>query len=179
MPLRSHTLAKAVGAIDKVPIVALLLGNAAVAGFVVVAQGGALVVAYSAEPDKVRDILPIALVSLPLSTIVILSSLAGLASTRWRRLILSGQALILGVGSLALFLWAFSVLIKGLPQSRFSWAPGLMTAFCVYPVYVLRRTVFEKHISTSWLVYYLHLIALMIVLPLDVGVFIRAISRMF
>jgi hypothetical protein len=178
VPLRNHTLARAVAAIDKVPIIALLIGNAAVAGFVLVAHGGALAVAHSADPDKVREMLHIAMVSLPLSAIITLSSLAGLASTRWRGLILSGQALILGVGSLALFLWALSLLVGGLPQSRFAWAPGLMTAFCVYPVYVLRRTVFEKHTSASWLLYYSHLIALIIVLPVDVGVFARAISRM-
>ena len=179
MPQRSHILARAVEAVDKVPVVGLLLINAALAGFVLLGHGGALAAAYFAQPDKVSEILPLALVSLPVSTIVILSSLAGLATARWRGVILSAQALILAVGSLALFGWALSVVFRGVPQGRFSWAPGLMTAFCVYPIYVLRRTVFERQISVFWWVYYLHLIALLIVLPVDTAVFIRVISKMF
>jgi hypothetical protein len=179
MPQRSHILARAVEAVDKVSVVALLLINAALAGFLLLAQGGALAAAYFAQPNKVSEILPKALVSLPLATIIILSSLAALLNTRWRSVILSGQALILVAGSVALFGWALSVLFRGLPQGRFSWAPGLMTAFCVYPIYVLRRTVFARHISACWWVYYLHLITLLVVLPVDAGVFARVISKMF
>ena len=48
-----------------------------------------------------------------------------------------------------------------------------MTFFCVYPIYIIRRTWFAKQISGSWLVNYLHLITFVVVLLVDVGVFIK------
>jgi len=177
MSSEEHLAERIVRWTDKIPIVILVLLNACLAGFVLLAHGGALVVAYVTHPSTAAETLHVTLPGVILSALIMASSLAAVANTSARRSILLGQAAILCGGALALIGYALIVLMQGLPTSRFTWRPGLMTVFTVYAFYVMRRAVSGKRIAAFWLVNYSHLIALVVVLPIDFVVFLKATFR--
>ena len=91
--------------------------------------------------------------------------------------ILATHAIILCLGGAAAFTWSGSILVKGIPEGNFAWSPGLMTFFCVYPVYLIRRTVLRKKLPHSAMVKHLHVVVLVVALIVDVAVFVKFFNK--
>jgi len=169
-------ITKAVDKLDVIPEYVPLIVNLCIAGFVGLAHGGALAIAITQEADQLDFIRPMASVSLPLAGLIIISSIIALLWRRSRRAILGAHAVILTIGAVAMLAWATSILIKGIPKaSRFGWSPGMMTFLCVYPVYLLRRTILARYLTLA-VVKYLHVAVLVFALIVDVGVFVKLVS---
>ena len=166
-------IAKIIQKLDQIPEYRLLLVNLSIAAFVGLAHGGGLAIALAKEPEHLDWIVPLAMVSLPLACFVIISSVIVLLRRRSTSAILTIHAIILCLGGAAAFIWAGSILVKGIPEGNFAWSPGLMTFFCVYPVYLLRRTLLRKKLPHSAPVRYLHVVVLLLTIIVDVGVFVK------
>jgi hypothetical protein len=73
---------------------ALLWINIALAGFVTVAHGGAVLVANAQGSPNIAETRSLASVSLPLAAFVLACSVLGLASLRWRPSALASQGAV-------------------------------------------------------------------------------------
>ena len=166
-------ITKAIARVDAVSIRALLLVDLGLAIFVGIAHGGGLLVALAQDSPMLGFIRPVAIVSLPVAGLVIVTSLAALARPLWRLSVLTGHSIVLCLASLATLGWAVSLLVGGIPVCNFAWSPGLMSVFCAYPFYLLRRTLLRSQLPRSFFVQHLHMVVLVAALVVDFGVFIR------
>ncbi|NQT93806.1 MAG: hypothetical protein HQ559_13690 [Lentisphaerae bacterium] len=175
--MMKNRITTAIQKLDAIPEQVPLIVNLCIAGFVGLAHGGALAIALTKEQDQLASVKPLASISLPLAGLIIITSIVALLARRSRRAILGTHAVILTLGAAAMLAWAASILIDGIPKvSSFSWSPGMMTFLCVYPVYLLRRTVLAGQLSRP-MVKYLHVGVLLVALFVDVGVFVKLMSR--
>lgn len=162
--------------LDGIPEKALLFVDLGLACFVGLAHGGALLIALAQQEEQLEFVRPLASVTLPLAGLIIVSSVAALVWKRSRSAILGAHAVVLTLGAAALLGWAVSILINGIPKiTRFSWSPGMLTFLCVYPFYLLRRTVLARF-GKRFVVKYLHVMVLVIALAVDIGVFVKVLS---
>lgn len=162
--------------LDTIPEHVLLIVNLCIAGFVCFAHGGALLIALTSEAGQIDSIKLLASITLPLASLVIISSLLAFKWLRARRVILGVHAAFLTVGAIAIDVWVTGILFKGIPKaSSFSWTPGIMSGLCAYSFYLLRRTVLVKYMDYT-MIKYLHVIAFVFVFSLDIGVFGKLIS---
>ncbi len=171
-------ISRAVRKIDEMPDFVPLIINMAIAAFVGLAHGGALVVALVKDPANLDDLLPLVSVTLPSAAFIALSSIIALIWSRTRGVLLTVHTLLLCAGAAAIFLWAASLLVHGIPEGNFAWSPGLMSLMCAYPVFLLRRTLLSRMIDRSFVVRYMHVMAFVVALAVDIGVFHLAISEM-
>jgi hypothetical protein len=161
--------------LDRIPPFILLAANCAIALLIAVAHGAALLVSHLQPSANGQFIQRVATISLPSAAFVLLSAAAVLFRRQLLLRVLALHAVILFVGAIALYVWAVSLLFYGVPRRNFTWGVGWLTAFCVYPTYLLRRTLLDRARSRHWWIMYAHVIILALVLPVDVGVFIRAV----
>lgn len=150
----------------------LLWINLVIACLIAVAHGGALLASSNKSPDW-EDIRQLATVSVPITTLVMLSAVAGLMRPESRPRILAMHGPVLVIGALALLAWAASTLVGGFPKGNFSWSPGLLSASVFYAFLVFCRFTLSARIKALPGVYYAPLVALVLAVPFDVGVFIR------
>ena len=165
-------LNRIVESLDAMPLPVMLLINAALAAFVVFAHGGALLITSSEAPGY-ADIAPLAAVTLPCAFFVLLASAVAAARRQLLLPVLSVQLILLAVGGVAMYLWALRILFMGIPAGNFIWQAGLLTGIVFYIVYALRRTALRRLLDRP-AVRYAHLAALVVVFPVDLGVFLRA-----
>ena len=89
------------------------------AAFVLFSHGGALAVSI-AKPDRApQDVWQVAIVSLPLALIVLVSGIVALWRADLAPRVLAMHGLILGASAAALLLWAVSILVTGPGQEHF------------------------------------------------------------
>jgi len=119
-----------------------------------------------------REILPFAVLSLPISTLILFTSLvARRRKDISEKKILLFQASALAAGTLAGLYYVLSLLFLGIPEDEsFSWIVGLFTFLCVWPAYLFRRTLFSDKITDFWVIRYLHVIIFFLAFSLDLGV---------
>lgn len=164
--------------LDTIPEPVLLLGNAGLAGFVMLAHGGALLLTYFQPHPDVQMIRTLAACSLPLSILVIVSAALAWLKPRLRSRVLAMHGVVLVVSAILLLGWAAKILATGIPTGNFSWSPGLMSGWVWYAFYILRRYTLPASVRQTTVGFYLHFIALATALPVDLGVFMRLAARM-
>ena len=162
-------IAKITDSLDQIPEKILLGIDFLMAAFVLLAHGGYTALTIS----KGGDIPLMNFVSIPLSTFLVITSIIGFTSQSSRKKILSIHALIFIIGASYTLYWGLSLLVKGFPKGNIAWGVGLYTFFCVYPVYLFRRTLLNAHISKSRIVKYAHVFTLIIALLIDISVFTK------
>jgi hypothetical protein len=75
-----------------------------------------------------------------------------------------------------LLAWATSIVLRGTPRGvGFSWSPGILTFACAYAVYVTRRSLPDDQVRASKPLFYSHLVAAVVVCPIDFAVMFRII----
>lgn len=154
----------------------LVLINIALAGFVALAHGGALATTFSKPTPEAEEIRQLASISLPIAAVVLLSAIAALVNTRLRPKVLAFHAIALTTGAGFLLLWALSVLFNGLPEGRFSWSLGSLSAAVFYAALLFCRFSVSPQLRSSQGVYYGPILALACAVPVDVGVFLRVVG---
>jgi hypothetical protein len=160
--------------IDQLPDQLLLFGSAGLAGFVMVAHGGALLVRHLAPPDQAATAVSIARYSLPVAGMMLATAALAMLKPDWRTSVLAVHAVILVVSSFALFVWAGTLLLRGIPEGNFAWTPGFLTAWVWYSFYLLRRYTLPSRWSGT---VYLPVVAAGIALPVDLGVLVRFLGK--
>jgi hypothetical protein len=174
-------LATLLAELERVPERAMLLVNAGLGAFVFVAHGGALLLVLGGRvpipPDYaalVRTLVPF---TLPIAGLVTVGSVVALVWQATRRVVLCLQAILLlffGVGLLA---WSVSILIQGIPPGNFAWTPGFLTLWVTYAVFLTVRFALpdtpRKHPSARYVI----VLAAVVALPVDLGVFLRFLLR--
>jgi hypothetical protein len=161
--------------------VVLLAANGGLALLVCIAHGGALLAIDSLpQPHpQAGEIRRLAMFTLPLASCVVLTALAALLLPAVRRQVLAAQAWTLAAGTLALWGWAASVLLAGIPRdAAFSWTPGLLTASVVYTVWLFCRYGLPARLRERDAVLYAPFFALLAAAIVDIGVFIRLLMMM-
>jgi len=157
----------------------LLAVNMVIAGFVLLAHGGAAAVSLSEGSEELGEIASVVSVTIPAGAFVFITGIIALLWQKLRRPVLTIHAVLLVLGAGALLVWALFLLVGGLPESgRFSWTPGLLTLFCAYPAYLLRKTLLDRRAETSRLLRNIHWIVALAVLPVDLGVMVRLVLHM-
>jgi len=141
--------------------------------FVLLAHGGSIALSLS----KDQEVSLLVLFTVPVSLFLILTCIIGFFSEKERLRILSIHSLILVCGSILTFYYGLSLLLKGFPKGNFSWSVGFFTLFCVYPVYLVRRTIFRNIISKSNIIKYLHVLIFIIAFCIDIKVFTKATTH--
>ena len=119
-----------------------------------------------------REILPFAVLSLPISTLILFTSLISRRKKNvGEKKILLFQASALAAGTVAGLYYVLSLMFLGIPEDEsFSWIVGLFTFLCVWPAYLFRRTLLSDKIKDSRIIRYLHVIIFFIAFSLDLGV---------
>lgn len=161
------------GKADSIPEKIFLWVDAGVACFVALAHGGALASTYAKPTPDAEGIRQLALFSLPLATVVIVTAAAALIRVEFRRQILSVHGFILAGSAVALLLWALGILFNGIPEGNFSWSVGFLTVWVGYSVFVLCRFSLPRPIRTHLAVLYAPVMALVVAAMVDVGVLAR------
>jgi len=157
----------------------LLWINLALAGFVSVAHGGALLVARANSSADVPDIESLATVSLPLAALVFVSGVLGLAVQRLRHAILGLHGAVFLFAAIEQFVWGIELLVRGIPSGNFSWSVGLFTATVAYAVYLFSRYTVPAKLSAMPAIFYSPAFALVAAAVVDIGVIVRFASQMF
>jgi len=172
----SGTLRTLVGKLDGIPEHVLLWVNVGLACFIVIAHGGALAITYSKPTPNAEEIRQLAMLSLPIATIVIVTAAAALIRASLRGRVLGVHGFVLAASAIAEFLWALGILLSGIPEGRFSWSVGFLSASVWYSFFVLCRFSLPDGVRNHAAILYAPLVALVIALPIDVGVFIRLMA---
>jgi hypothetical protein len=74
-------------------------------------------------------------------------------------------------------LWAISILIRGMPDGKFVWSVGMMSALVAYAFFVASRYSIPKRLRARAIVFYAPLLALGISIPIDAAVFVKTLSE--
>lgn len=146
-------IANAIDRLDRVEVGTLLWINGAVAAFVVLAHGGALVVDRLGESPKIAGQLPLLYLSAALGLVGLLLSLLGLAVVASRTAVVKAQTLLLLALAAGMVGFAFHIIAFGpAPDTNFSWNPLLFAFVIAYPAYMIRRTFMplNERRSAAW-----------------------------
>jgi hypothetical protein len=163
--------------IDAVPERALLWVNTGLSCLIGLAHGGALAMTYAKPIPDVGSIRQIAAISLPIASVVLVTSLTALARPDFGRIALALHGWIFAAAAVVTLFWATSLLIRGIPETNFVWSVGFRSALVVYAFFIASRYGIPKHLRENLLIFYAPLLALVVALPIDVGVFIKAMSE--
>jgi hypothetical protein len=172
------TLRALVSKVDGIPERALLWANVALGCFIGLAHGGALAITYAQPSPDAESIQQLASISLPLAAVIVLTSVTALARVGFRRSVLALHGVIFGAAAVVTLLWAISILIWGLPDGRFVWSVGMMSALVAYGFFVASRYSVPKSAREHAAVFYAPLIALVLSLPIDAAVFVKTFSEL-
>ena len=163
---------------ESLPERRLLWINLGIASLVSFAHGGALAASISESTPQAEMIRHVATFSLPIASVVILSATSGLIRSDWRSRVLGLHGLLFTIGALSALGWAATLAAKGIPKVNFSWQPGLLSASVWYAFLILYRFSLPDHFKTLPYVRYLPIFALVMALPIDIGVFLRLLGEM-
>lgn len=166
--------------LEKLPEKVMLGANAAIAGLVLLAHGGALLIVKSGKfplpPDYASTVAAFVPYTLPIAALMVLSSIIALIRPGTSRVALPFHAAILFLSGLALLGWSANIAAKGIPGGSFSWTPGILTGWVFYSTYLFGRYV----LPTAWRprTMFAPFFGLILALPIDLAVFMRMLLKM-
>jgi hypothetical protein len=170
-----HQIDSLLSRVHSIPENVLLATNAALALFVVVAHGGALLVASSQAAPQLEEIRRLGAFSLPGAALILFASVGGFVHQRLRLSALRFQALLFSVGAAAMFLWALSLLVGELPSENFLWTVGLLSAAVFYACTLLVRFGIPGFPAIASSYRRVPAVALAVALVIDLAVLARAL----
>lgn len=163
---------------DGIPEKRLLWINAGVAFLIVVSHGSALAITHSKPSLNDEGIRQLAMISLPLAAVMIVSATAALVRAELSRRVLAIHGIVLAAGGVAALLWAATILVRGIPKVNFSWSPGLLSVSVAYSIFLLSRFSLPTRIRARTEVIYAPVAALAVAAMIDIGVFVRLLAEM-
>jgi hypothetical protein len=165
-----------VNKVDGIPERALLWANLALAGLIGLAHGGALAITYAKPSPDAEAIRQLASISLPTAAVVLLTAVTALVQVRFRQAVLGLHGLLFALAAVVAVLWAVSILVSGIPDGKFVWSVGMMSALVTYAFFVASRYSVPKRLRDRVVVFYAPLLALLVSIPIDVAVFVKTLS---
>jgi hypothetical protein len=154
---------------DRASVRPFLWADIGFAAFVLFSHGGALAVSIAKPEQAPQGLWQIAIVSLPLALIVLVSGIVALQRVDLAPRVLAMHGLVLGASAAALLLWAVSILVTGPGQEQFVWAVGFLTVWAAYSTYTMLRFSPSLKMTPKSVLPVTVLVALVV----DVGVFVR------
>jgi hypothetical protein len=150
--------------------------NLGLAALIGLAHGGALLAVRAKPTPDAAAIESLATISLPLAGLVALFSVVALLLRRLQPVSLALQGLILAASAVAGLVWGLGILLRGTHEGNFSWSPGLFSASVCYGVFMLSRFGVPALARASAVAYFAPAVAVVLAVPIDIGVFIRLIQ---
>jgi hypothetical protein len=156
----------------------MLQVNIAIAIFVLLANGSALVLGLSGKAPEVLANLTEVVLILAVAIAVFGTAILALAKLEYRQKVLTFHAVSFAVGAIALALWGLSLAFHAtggsdIPAVKVTWSAGWLTAFAAYSAFLVTQTLFAHARTTSIVVKYSYLWVGAIALAVDVFVFSR------
>ena len=143
-------IANALERLDRTKASTLLWINGAVAAFVVLAHGGAILINRLGKSPAIADQIPTLYLSVSAATFGLLLSLIGLIVSGSRTTVLKVQTLLLLALAVGMIYFAIDVIAFGpAPNINFSWNPLLFAFVIAYPTYMAQRTLIQLSDSNS------------------------------
>ena len=150
--------------LDEIPESVLLLGSSGMAAFVLVTHTGAWLLRDLPPPEFAELVTRVTKVTIPTCLLLLTASGLALLNPRRRAGVLGFYGVVLSGFSIALWAWAASLLIWGLPEGRFAWSPGFLTAWNTFSAYLFRRFAIPAGVPGAL---YLPVLAAGATLPVD------------
>ena len=163
--------------LDGIPERAILWANLALACLIGIAHGGALALTYAKPGPEADSIRQLASISLPIAGVVLVTSVAALIQAPFRHTVLALHGALFAAAAVVTVVWALSILVSGIPEGKFVWSPGMMSALVAYAFFVGSRYSLPLRFRNRALVFYAPLLALVVSIPIDVAVFVKTINE--
>lgn len=109
-----------------------------------------------------------------LAVIIFLTCMYGFAEEKHVNKILKFQTPVFLLVTIFLISYMVDLKINGLPQERFSWAVGIFSFICVYPLYLVRRLFLLNYFPKIQFLNYGLIVLLLIAIVFDISVMIQA-----
>lgn len=156
----------------------LLQVNIAIAVFVLLANGSALLLGLSGKAPEVLANLSEVVLILTVAIAVVVTALLALVKSEYRQKVLTFHAVSFGAGATAVALWGLSLAMHLTRTSaaspvRETWSVGWLTALASYSAYLVTQTVLAHARNSSIAVKYAYLWIGAIAFAVDVYVFLR------
>lgn len=155
----------------------LLQINFAVAAFVLLANGSALLFGLTGKaPDVLANILEVVLI-LTVAAGVVVTAILAFIKPEYRPKALAFHAISLAVGAAALLIWGLGLTAGSTTStSKVTWSVGWLTAFASYSAYLVSQTILVSARDRSIVVKYAYLWVGTIAFAVDIFIFSRLAS---
>lgn len=155
----------------------LLKINLAVATFVLLANGSALLLGLSGKaPGVIASLLEVILI-LTVAACVAVTAIIALIKPEYRQRILVFHGVSLALGTTALLIWGLSLTVGFTASTpKITWSVGWLTAFAAYSAYLVSQTTLASAHNRSIAIKYAYLWVGTIAFAVDVFIFTRLVS---
>ena len=157
----------------RLPAKIVLLVNLAIAVFIALSHGGALLIARTQQLPGFEFVQSVARMSLPAAAFLILSSLTALAVPAWRARVLWLHGIVLFAAGLAMLFWGCTVLFNGMHFPNSAWSPGFFSALVGYAAFVFCAFTLPPLWRARPFWFHLPTCMLLVAMVVDLGVFLR------
>jgi len=151
--------------------------NLAFATLILLLHGIPLWITFIRDVDDGEMIRQLALFSLPLTSVVIITAIIGLYRERLSTSMLKIQGSILAISGMFILIWALDLIINGIKAQHFSWQLGFMTAWITYSTLVFCRSCFSEHLRDKVMVLYTTAGVGVLAMAIDVAVFVKMFAQ--
>lgn len=178
------TLRALLNKVDRIPEPILLCVNLVLAGFVLVSHGGALAVTYEDTSAMAAEIRRQAMISLPLTALIVVTAALALVRVSARRVALAVHGVVFIGGALYALVYASGVAIWGLPTMPghdtyyFVWSVGLLSVCVWYAVFLASRYSVPMHARGNAAIFYAPVVALAVAVVIDVAISLRMLHEL-
>ncbi len=156
-----------------------LYANLVIAAFVLLGHGMTLLVLHLRPSiSQPEGMIGMTMVSLPVASIVMMSSVAALLVERARAGVLAFHGASLMLGALAMLAFALHVVLWGMSGGNFSWTPGLFSLGIAYAVFVFTRYTVPVSWRTKPAITFAPVWSLAIAFLVEVSIFVRLVVSM-
>ena len=167
-------LIRTVDRLDRVSLSALVIANALLCLFVLLAHGSALLLVHSGNPNDFGAAFELVYVTIPVAFVSILLALLAWLAPSTREVVLRVHTFVLGCLAAFAAWYAVDVIGNGIPRTaNFVWNPLLFAFVVGYPVYLARRTLMPATALERPAFRYAHVVAVVVSLVLSALIFWR------
>lgn len=161
-------LVRTVERLDRVNWNVLLIANALLSLFVLLAHGGALLLVRFGKSNDFGPAFDLVFVTIPVACASLLLALVAWLLPPTREVVLKVHTFALGCLAAFAAWYAIDVIATGIPtDTDFGWDPALFAFIVGYPVYLARRTLLPATVLERPVFRYAHIFAVAVSLVLS------------
>lgn len=154
----------------------LLKINIAVAAFVLLANGSALLMGLSGNAPEVLENLSEVSLILAVAAAIAVTAVIAFIKPEYCQKALAFQAISISTGAVAMLLWGLSLAMhapEAASSMKVSWSVGWLTALASYSAYFVSHTFLAQANNSSLIIKYAYIWVGGIALAVDVFIFAR------